>query len=344
MGGSKKSSGKTAQKPAAATASKGKADAKEKPRQTCLHSQLHKTKFCLYHLKGVCQFGADCSFAHSFSELQATPDLRKTRLCINFFEGGGCNDPDCTFAHSEEDLRSTDMFYKKTLCIWNEKGKCRNGDQCRFAHGIGELRMNQQLAETASLQDADKDSEKANPEMEKKEKEKHREKDKQKDKQKEKEKEKQKQKEKKEKEMEKDNDNLNTGEDMGRQVSDLSQATTASGASDATATTSITSASQMTAARPRHHNPAAGGLTAASLSQLNQSLYDPLLEAELRLLRASVNALAMQCSQINDQINAEQTLRQHLLQLAQARQQETAATQALSMLFASRFGNFGPSI
>eukprot|EP00931_Biecheleriopsis_adriatica_P073368 TRINITY_DN47666_c0_g1_i1.p1 TRINITY_DN47666_c0_g1~~TRINITY_DN47666_c0_g1_i1.p1 ORF type:complete len:380 (-),score=84.21 TRINITY_DN47666_c0_g1_i1:258-1397(-) len=115
----------------------------EKQRHTCLHSQLHKTKFCLYHLKGACQFGDNCSFAHSCAELQATPDLRKTRLCINFFEGPGCNDPHCTFAHCEEDLRSTDMFYKKTLCMWNEKGKCRNGDQCRFAHGLAELRANQ---------------------------------------------------------------------------------------------------------------------------------------------------------------------------------------------------------
>mmetsp|Transcript_8100 Transcript_8100/g.14139 ORF Transcript_8100/g.14139 Transcript_8100/m.14139 type:complete len:316 (-) Transcript_8100:304-1251(-) len=313
MGGSKKSGGKPAQKPAAATASRGKADVKEKPRQTCLHSQLHKTKFCLYHLKGACQFGAACSFAHSCAELQATPDLRKTRLCINFFEGGGCNDATCTFAHSEEDLRSTDMFYKKTLCIWNEKGKCRNGDQCRFAHGVAELRLNQKATEKApSVQDGDK-----------------------------------------EKEID-DKDNLNTGEDLGRQVSDMSQVTTASGASgasDATAATSITSitsASQMTADRPAKVHTTAGGLTAASLSQLNQSMYDPMLEAELRYLRASVNALAMQCSQINDQINAEKALvgraalHQQLLQLAQARQQESAAAQALPLLFASRLGMFGP--
>lgn len=123
-----------------------KEKAGEKPRHTCLHSQLQKTKFCLYHLKGACQFGSNCSFAHSCAELQATPDLRKTRLCMDFIEGSGCVDPLCPFAHGEEELRSTDMFYKKTLCIWNEKGKCRNGDQCRFAHGMVELRAHQGYA------------------------------------------------------------------------------------------------------------------------------------------------------------------------------------------------------
>jgi len=109
--------------------------------RSCLTSQLRKTKICLYHLKGACQYGANCAFAHSCTELQSTPDLRKTRLC-QAFEAGACNNPDCSFAHGEEELRSTNLFYKKTLCIWNQKGKCRNGDQCRFAHGPAELRTN----------------------------------------------------------------------------------------------------------------------------------------------------------------------------------------------------------
>jgi len=118
----------------------------EKVRSTCLHSQLHKTKLCAYHLKGNCQYGSSCAFAHSCTELQATPDLRKTCLCMKFMEGEGCDDPDCSFAHGEDELRSTGMFFKKTLCIWNENGKCRNGDQCRFAHGVGELRGSLQQA------------------------------------------------------------------------------------------------------------------------------------------------------------------------------------------------------
>jgi hypothetical protein len=114
-----------------------KAAGEEKITRNCLHKQLRKTKFCLYHLNGACQFGDNCAFAHSTMELQGAPDLRKTRLCKSYTEGG-CNDPNCTFAHSEEELRSTDMFYKKTLCMWFEKGRCRNGEQCRFAHGMDE--------------------------------------------------------------------------------------------------------------------------------------------------------------------------------------------------------------
>ncbi|CAE8718360.1 unnamed protein product, partial [Polarella glacialis] len=110
----------------------------DKTRRACLQKQLRKTKFCMYHLQGVCQFGANCAFAHDLSELQGAPDLRKTRLCKS--GGGPCKDPTCTFAHNEDELRSTQMFYKKTLCIWYEKGRCRNGDQCRFAHGSYEVR------------------------------------------------------------------------------------------------------------------------------------------------------------------------------------------------------------
>jgi len=117
-----------------------------KPRRSCLHKQLHKTKFCMYHLQGVCQFGDNCAFAHSCLELQGAPDLRKTRLCNTYATTGSCKDHGCSFAHGEEELRSTDMFYKKTLCIWYEKGRCRNGDQCRFAHGLDELRCRVNLA------------------------------------------------------------------------------------------------------------------------------------------------------------------------------------------------------
>jgi len=108
--------------------------------RNCLHKQLRKTKFCMFHLQGACQFGKDCAFAHSVTEMNGTPDLRKTQMCKAFLEGN-CEDPACNYAHGEAELRSTDMFFKKSLCIWNEKGKCRNGSQCRFAHGLTELRM-----------------------------------------------------------------------------------------------------------------------------------------------------------------------------------------------------------
>lgn len=110
-----------------------------------LHKHLRKTRFCMYHLQGACQFGSECSFAHSLAEMHQTPDLRKTQLCKAYFEGN-CEYENCMFAHSDQELRSTDMFFKKTLCIWHEKGKCRNGEKCRFAHGSKEMRARQQVA------------------------------------------------------------------------------------------------------------------------------------------------------------------------------------------------------
>jgi len=107
-------------------------------KQSCLHRQLRKTKFCMYHLQGVCRFGDNCAFAHGCDELQKTPNFHKTRLCKSF-ASGECNDAKCVFAHSEEELRSTDLFCKKDLCMWYEKGRCRKGSQCRFAHGTKEV-------------------------------------------------------------------------------------------------------------------------------------------------------------------------------------------------------------
>jgi len=112
----------------------------EKPQQTsCLQGQLHKTKFCVYHLQGTCKYGDQCTFAHTCEEMKHAPDLSKTRLC-KAFVAGNCEDPDCAFAHSSKDLRMTGSFYKKTLCIWYAKGKCQHGKRCRFAHGTSELR------------------------------------------------------------------------------------------------------------------------------------------------------------------------------------------------------------
>jgi hypothetical protein len=118
------------------------APAEQASHRVTLHKHLRKTRFCMYHLQGACQFGSECSFAHSLAEMHQTPDLRKTQLC-KAFVGGMCNDPTCMFAHGDQELRSTDMFFKKTICIWHEKGKCRNGERCRFAHGVKELRARQ---------------------------------------------------------------------------------------------------------------------------------------------------------------------------------------------------------
>jgi len=115
------------------------APSSDKHPRACLHRQLQKTRLCVYHLRGTCQYGSMCSFAHAQHELSTTPDLQRTRLCTSFAKGK-CDNPNCTFAHGEAELRSTDMFYKKAMCIWHEKGRCRNGEFCRFAHGTTEVR------------------------------------------------------------------------------------------------------------------------------------------------------------------------------------------------------------
>jgi hypothetical protein len=89
---------------------------------------LRKTKFCMFHLQGVCQFGDSCGFAHSVEEMQGSPDLSKTHL-----ESGPCTD-------QKEELPPSNPYYKHRLCLWHEKGCCRKGEECRFAHGVEELR------------------------------------------------------------------------------------------------------------------------------------------------------------------------------------------------------------
>lgn len=119
------------------------ADDEQNSHRATLSKHLRKTRFCMYHLQGACQFGSECSFAHALSEMHQTPDLTKTQLCKAWAEGN-CSRENCMFAHGDDELRSTDMFYKKTLCIWNEKGKCRNGEKCRFAHGMKQVRPRSQ--------------------------------------------------------------------------------------------------------------------------------------------------------------------------------------------------------
>ena len=44
------------------------------------HSFL-KTKICPYFLKGKCNNGSKCTFAHSNKELRELPNHHKTKLC-----------------------------------------------------------------------------------------------------------------------------------------------------------------------------------------------------------------------------------------------------------------------
>eukprot|EP00931_Biecheleriopsis_adriatica_P085655 TRINITY_DN6037_c0_g1_i1.p1 TRINITY_DN6037_c0_g1~~TRINITY_DN6037_c0_g1_i1.p1 ORF type:complete len:227 (+),score=33.92 TRINITY_DN6037_c0_g1_i1:95-775(+) len=64
-----------------------------------------KTKLCKFNLVHKCTRGKDCVWAHSQSELKATPDLSRTKLCKEIRSGGQCSDPNCKFAHSKDELR-----------------------------------------------------------------------------------------------------------------------------------------------------------------------------------------------------------------------------------------------
>jgi len=109
-------------------------------RRANLKACLRRTKVCMYHLKGVCQNGAECTYAHSCADIEAMPNLQKTQLCIAHVKGQCGRGDDCKFAHGEDELRSSSLFYKTALCTWHERQMCRNGDNCRFAHGMAELR------------------------------------------------------------------------------------------------------------------------------------------------------------------------------------------------------------
>jgi hypothetical protein len=108
-----------------------------------------KTKFCMYHLQGVCSYGQACAFAHSCAEVQAALDSRKARPGDDDFEGGHKSKM-CSTSRGEEELVPSMHPYKRSLCRWNEKGKCRNGQQCRFAHGESELRAAEKIKNARS--------------------------------------------------------------------------------------------------------------------------------------------------------------------------------------------------
>jgi len=105
-----------------------------------IQQQYHKTKMCAFFMKGKCERGEQCSYAHSSKEVQGNPDLTKTRLCKNFLRQK-CFDQNCKYAHGQDDLRSTEAVYKTVLCRWFARGGCKLGSSCRHAHSIEELRQ-----------------------------------------------------------------------------------------------------------------------------------------------------------------------------------------------------------
>lgn len=107
-----------------------------------VREQFHKTKMCPFFLKGHCNHGGNCTYAHNKSELKVMPDLVNTKLCDSVARGGMCKRPDCTYAHSHKDLRSSNelLAYKTAKCFFYNQSRCLNGANCRFAHGEEEIR------------------------------------------------------------------------------------------------------------------------------------------------------------------------------------------------------------
>lgn len=100
--------------------------------------QVYKAAWCVFHARGKCTRGSNCSFAHSAEELRQLPDLRKTKLC-NAFLGGQCSNNNCSYAHGLQELR--DFPGKKGLCRLYREGKCLHGASCKYAHALGELEV-----------------------------------------------------------------------------------------------------------------------------------------------------------------------------------------------------------
>ncbi|CAD8050910.1 unnamed protein product [Paramecium sonneborni] len=81
-----------------------------------------KTELCKnFMLKGACQFGLECSYAHGYVELLPKSHLHKnykTKKCKNFLNNGWCNyGARCQYIHQEK------TYKKKNLnrIITNEK-------------------------------------------------------------------------------------------------------------------------------------------------------------------------------------------------------------------------------
>lgn len=82
--------------------------------------RVYKAAWCVFHARGKCTRGNNCSFAHSAEELRQLPDLRKTKLC-NAFLGGQCSNNNCSYAHGLQELR--DFPGKKGLCRLYREGR-----------------------------------------------------------------------------------------------------------------------------------------------------------------------------------------------------------------------------
>ena len=96
---------------------------------TVISVRLHHVSY-LYSTSG--------SFSHSPEEVRERPNLTKTKMCPSIESNTSCPAPSfdlCPYAHSLTELRATPMLFRTVICSWWKKGQCEFGDSCRFAHG-----------------------------------------------------------------------------------------------------------------------------------------------------------------------------------------------------------------
>jgi len=70
----------------------------------------HKSKMCKNFLRGMCNNGESCHFAHKESDVVSQPDLSCTKMCPKMLKTGACSKGSaCKFAHHESELRRLDV-------------------------------------------------------------------------------------------------------------------------------------------------------------------------------------------------------------------------------------------
>jgi len=69
------------------------------------HPVFHKTQMCSFYLRGACNRGEACMFAHHQEELKPVPDFTCTRVCERLIATGCCDIQGCKYAHNRDELR-----------------------------------------------------------------------------------------------------------------------------------------------------------------------------------------------------------------------------------------------
>mmetsp|Transcript_137121 Transcript_137121/g.382416 ORF Transcript_137121/g.382416 Transcript_137121/m.382416 type:complete len:198 (-) Transcript_137121:11-604(-) len=96
----------------------------------------HKTKLCRFNLRGLCNKGEACNFAHGEEERKPLPDLSRTRLCPTLISTGDCSDLKvCPFAHSREELRSRPTSRRQEAVVGLAVGPRGKGGFPSWAQG-----------------------------------------------------------------------------------------------------------------------------------------------------------------------------------------------------------------